>query len=293
MASHARDYTPPSVVILVEMKRRSTAITSALTAAVVIMTSVATTSIAVAQTPTQPPSASPPLTPAPPPLTQAQPAQAPQQPQAAVIAQASTPNTAAPAPGMVRMRFRTLRDRWRARVFVRTVSGTFVFVCTTPCTADLPPGAELRTTLGEEDEDPRDFAVPNDLGADVDVEVKPASKGGLVGGIIMTSIGGIFLLIGTILTAAANDARSSTGERALVTGGVVCLVIGAGLAIPGILLIANRSREPRVRTDPHRRGHDYSREDTLLMDVANARRLEPTTGLVPVAITPLRFGFSF
>lgn len=191
------------------------------------------------------------------------------------------------------MRFRTLRDRGRARVFVRTVSGAYVLVCATPCTADLPPGAELRTTLGDEDEDPRDFAVPNDYGPDVDVEVKPASKGALVGGIIMTSIGGIFLLIGTVLTAAANDARSSSSERALVTGGVVCLVLGAGLAIPGILLMTNRSREPRVRTDPHRRSHEYSRDDTLLMDVAETRRVQPTTGLVPVAMTPLRLGFSF
>lgn len=210
-----------------------------------------------------------------------------------MIAQASTPTTGAPAAGMVRMRFRTYRDRGRARVFVRTVSGAYVFVCAAPCTADLPPGAELRTTLGDEDEDPRDFAVPNDYGPDVDVEVKPASKGALVGGIIMTSIGGVFLLIGTVLMAAASDARSSPGERALVTGGVVCLVLGAGLAIPGILLITNRSREPRVRTDPHRRGHEYSRDDTLLMDVAEARRIQPTTGLVPVAITPLRLGFAF
>lgn len=191
------------------------------------------------------------------------------------------------------MRFRTYRDRGRARVFVRTVQGAYAFVCTSPCTADLPPGAELRTTLGDDDEDPRDISVPNDLGPDVDVEVKPASKGALVGGIIMTSIGGVFLLIGTVLTAAANDARSASAERALTTGGVVCLVLGAGLAIPGILLMTNRSREPRVRTDPHRRGHEYSREDTLLMDVATARRADPSTGVVPVAVTLLRLGFSF
>lgn len=187
------------------------------------------------------------------------------------------------------MRFRTYRDKGRARVYVRTVQGAHAFLCASPCTADLPPGAELRTTLGDEDEEAHEFTVPIDYGPDVDVEIKPASKGGLVGGIIMTSLGGLFALIGALLTGVSTAAPSSSGRSALATAGVVCLVIGAGLGIPGILLITGRSREPRVRTDPHRGGRDYSREDTLLMDVT----AQQAPAAIPVAIMPLRLGFSF
>ena len=235
--------------------------------------------------PAQPPPAAvvaqpvpPPLT-IPPPLTTPPPVVLP--PSGGAYGPLPQTTAPVPAPGAVRLHFHMLKDKGRARIAVRTVQGGYAFVCGTPCVADLPPGAELRVTLAtsdDEDEDAHLMSVPRDLGSDVDIEIKPASKGGLVGGIIMTSIGGFFALIGVVLLAVAGDEKSNS-KTGLVTGGLVCLVLGAGLGIPGVLLISNRSREPRVKSDPYKRDNDerISREDSLL----------------PVAHTPLRLGFSF
>jgi hypothetical protein len=266
-------------------------------AAASLLAVLTTAASSYAQTPTQPPPrppsqppAPPPLTATPPPLTTAPPlaaTPAAPPPQGGVVGGLPQTSAAVPAAGMVRVHFRTLKDRGRARIAVRTVQGTYVSVCASPCTADLPPGAELRVSLGsgeDEDEDSaRLMAVPNDLGNEVDIEVKPASKGGLVGGIIMTSIGGLFALIGVVLISVSGSESRTTSKSGLVTGGIVCLVLGAGLGIPGILLISNRSKEPRVKSDPYRnrdRDDRYSREDS-----------DPLAA--PVAFTPLRLGFSF
>jgi hypothetical protein len=202
--------------------------------------------------------------------------------------------SAAPAPGMARVHFRTYRGRERAEVFVRTVQGNYALVCTSPCTADLPPGAELRVMLGDS-EDSHVFNVPQDLGSEVDVEVRAPGKGGLVGGIIMVSIGGIFAIAGIALTALSTEERSGSRTGTL-TGGLVCLGLGVGLGLPGILLMANRSREPRVRETPHRdRPGRYGRSETLLGDVAEGRPGDRgrDTGTVPVAVTPFQLGFAF
>lgn len=213
-------------------------------------------------------------------------------PQTLQVAAPPLAQSAAPAPGMVRLHFTTYRDRDSARVTVRTVQGSYAFVCSSPCTADLPPGAELRVML-EDSDDSHVFNVPNDMGAEVDIEVRKPGKGGLVGGIIMVSIGGIFAIAGIALTALSTEERSS--KTGTLTGGLVCLGLGVGLGLPGILLITNRSQEPKVKGNPHRDRYDrygrYGRNESLLADVAEAQHRDPVT--TAAAITPLRLGFSF
>jgi hypothetical protein len=85
---------------------------------------------------------------------------------------------------MVRLHFRTYRARDSANVDVRTAQGGYAFLCNTPCTVDLPPAAEARVSIGDSD-DAHVFSVPNELGTEVDVEVRAPGKGAVVGGIAM------------------------------------------------------------------------------------------------------------
>jgi hypothetical protein len=197
--------------------------------------------------------------------------------------------TAPPAPGLARLHFRTSRERDVATVYVRTLQNGYAFLCSSPCTTDLPPGAELRITIGDEDEG-RVMTVPNDRAGDVDVEVRPPGKGAVVGGVIMLPIGGILLLAGAVLTAVSADRGSSRGGE--LAGGLVCLALGGGLVVGGILLLANRSHEPRLKQVPHRSRERYSRDQTVLGDLAAGEHHDPLA-FPQTAIAPLPLAFTF
>jgi hypothetical protein len=92
----------------------------------------------------------------------------------------------------------------------------------------------------------------------------------------MTSIGGLVLLIGTVLTAVGASASSGVD---VLTPGLICLGIGGGLTIGGVVLMSNRSKEPRVRQLPRDLDERGRRGDAVL--------------LPPVAGTPLGFSFAF
>jgi hypothetical protein len=204
-----------------------------------------------------------------------QPAQpAPAGPAPAVPALAPVEAEARPA-GTVRIHFRGYKKNLDARLYQQVASDRWALVCSAPCKADLPPGTFLRATIGD-GEEPHDFTVSNDLGRDLDIEVRPASRGALAGGIVMSSIGGLVLLIGTALTAIGANNRVGAD---LLTPGLICLGIGGGLTIGGIVLISNRSKEPRVRQLPRDLDERGRRGDAVL--------------LPPVAGTPLGFSFTF
>jgi hypothetical protein len=199
-----------------------------------------------------------------------------------------TVNTATPAPGMVRMHFHTLRERDLANVYVRNTQGGYGFLCASPCTADVLPGAELRIVL-DDGEDGRIFTVPNDLGSDVDVEVRAPGRGG--GAIVMIVIGGVLALAGVVLVGLGTEHNGS--DKSSLTAGLVCLGLGGGLGVGGILLLTNRSREPRVKSTPYR-SHRASegRGETALGDLTEGPRRDAQL-VLPPSFTPLRLGFAF
>ncbi|HSO34121.1 MAG TPA: hypothetical protein VLT33_16415 [Labilithrix sp.] len=211
---------------------------------------------------------------------------APPGPAAVVVATAST------AP-VVRVHFRSYRGKQHARVYAHRPDDSWATVCDLPCTVDSPVGTELRITIGNYEEEPHSFIVPGDVGPEMDVEVKPASVGPVVGGIVMMGTGGVFVLVGLVAIAIANAERSLRGADDLQTVGIVVTGIGAATAAGGLLWLLNRSHEPRTTEKPHRPGSRvYGRNETLLGDVAAARPRDPTSS-VPAPLAPLRLGFTF
>ena len=195
--------------------------------------------------------------------------------------------------GVVRVHFRTYRDRQHAQVYARRADDSWAVVCDVPCTIDSPVGAELRMTIGGYDDEPHSFTVPGDVGPELDVEIKPASVGPLVGGIVMMGTGGAVAILGLLCIAVASSASNVRGADDLQTFGIVVTGIGAVSAGAGLLWLSTRSHEPRTTEKQHRPGSRvYGRNETLLGDLASARPRDPAS-VIATPATPLRLGFTF
>jgi hypothetical protein len=132
------------------------------------------------------------------------------------------------------------------------------------------------------------------MGQEVDIEVKGPSVGALVGGIVMLGSGGALMLSGLVLIAISDTRSGFIKYDDYSTAGYVCIGIGAGVAIGGLILMLTRSHEPRVEGDPHRPGANYyyGREATFVADTASAKPRDPTTAIPPPAVAPiLNFAF--
>jgi hypothetical protein len=186
----------------------------------------------------------------------------------------------------VRLNVRSYKASVPAQLYVGRADGSYSFVCNAPCKADVVPGTPLRVAIGDSDE-AHDFAMSGTAGNEVDLEVRPASKGPIAGGAVMISIGGLTTLIGIVMLGIA---ASNNRDDGLDTAGFICLGVGGGLTIGGIMMIANRSREPRIRTNEHSPGGTAaSRSDVFSADLATLRPTSP----IASAFAPLRFSASF
>lgn len=166
---------------------------------------------------------------------------------------APQPTVVQPAPppasprGTVRVHFHAYKDA-STRIYSESAPDRWVFVCSTPCDVDAPPGVRLRVVYDDVDEEPHDFTLDGNAGGRTDIEVRPASKGPLAGGIVMTSIGGLTALVGIVLVAVSSSSALTSSDRSgFQVAGTVCLLAGGGLTLGGILLITNRSHEPRIK----------------------------------------------
>lgn len=237
---------------------------------------------ASAQTPNQPPPNAPPTGPLPPTV-------------------AATAGGAPITPGAVRLHVSTEKNRGVARLYVHQPDGKYTLVCSTPCTADVPVNSEMRVTLNNNDEEPHTFTVPGDMGPELDIEVKPASVGPLIGGIIAMAAGGAFALSGLFLVAiASTDSGSSSKSTSSLTEsvkdtyrvtGYICIGIGAAAAIVGLVVLTSRSKEPRLNAGPRSAPFVQGRADMLLGDLATATPREATR--LPPAIMPLSYTIKF
>lgn len=169
-------------------------------------------------------------------------------------------------PQVVRVNF---RSKERATIYDRS---TGRLLCATPCTADVPVGAPLRVVLEGGEDEPHDFVVTGEHGAQADVEIKRGGRGALAGGIVMVSLGGVFVLTSLVLFAISAAAEDSTNQTireeagGFRTAGLVTLIIGGGLAAGGIVLLSNRSREATTRqkaTPPYGSKAEIFRSDML------------------------------
>lgn len=187
---------------------------------------------------------------------------------ATALAQAAP---AQPAQQPVRVHFFTPGNKTEARLFVRKSDSEWALVCAAPCKADLWPGSQLRAVLGDHDDEPYDFVLANGIGGEVEIEARRGGRGALAGGIVMTSLGGLALIVGIVLTAVSTV--STTNGSSLRTAGIISLGLGAGATAGGVLMITGRTWEPRIKQMPY----------------------EPSrfAGIVPAPSTPFSLTLSF
>jgi len=206
------------------------------------------------------------------------------------------PPPAVPAAGApVRVHLSTFRGKGTARLYIHRTDGSYTFVCDSPCTADMAAHSELRVTLNNNDEEPHTFGVPSDLGSEIDIEVRPASAGPLIGSIVLMGSGGAFILSGALMVALSDIRVSSTSGRSITdsykTIGLVMMGIGAAAAVGGLVWLLTRSHEPKVQGAPHREPV-YGRRDTLLGDVSVQKPRDATTAILP-PVAPFELSFTF
>lgn len=242
----------------------------------------------------------------PPALPPAAPAQVTEAPPAAPAADTQpAPQSAAPAPGRVRLHVRTLREKTphTARVFIKGPGDTYSLVCATPCSAEVPAGAEMRVTFDDHDDEPHTFVLRPQLGSEVEIEVRPASKAPLIGGIVMMGSGGLLALAGALYVALADDLGKPKGNGFFQVdtsdsyrkAGYIVIGIGAAVSTVGLIWFLTRSHEPRLVETPLRapsRPQAYGRSETLASDVASGKRRDEAS-LAPAPITPMQWGFTF
>jgi hypothetical protein len=153
-----------------------------------------------------------------------------------------------PAGSTVRVHFSTPKNSLEAKLWAkRGTDSNYTLVCAAPCKADVPPGTPLRATITDHEDEPYDFTLTSDMGREVDIVARRGGRGALAGGIVMTSIGGITILLGIVFTALSFADSTFIDEGAWRTAGLICLGLGGGLTVGGIALISNRTYEPVVK----------------------------------------------
>jgi hypothetical protein len=129
-------------------------------------------------------------------------------------------------------------------------------VCTSPCDSEVPLDYSYRIA-GEGIRASHDFTIEASPGQRVVLNVKTASKGGFVGGIVLVSISPVVILIGLVVVAvgaAQNDlsttcsgtgvgfncnANANAGSGTETAGWVTTLIGVAGAVIGGVLIGIN------------------------------------------------------
>lgn len=134
----------------------------------------------------------------------------------------------------------------------RKETNAFSPVCNSPCNKVLPLDRMYRIT-GDGMKDSRPFKLSGSAGQAVSLDVNPGRRGAFAGGIVMTVLGPITLLTGSLvyLVGAAQSSlvySSSSGFRTSgdgsglkVTGGIL-MIAGAALTAVGIPLIVSNAR---------------------------------------------------
>ncbi len=171
----------------------------------------------------------------------------------------------------------------------------WVAACSAPCDADLPLDAEYRI-VGDGIRKSSPFRLAANDGGRVTLDVNAATKGGFAGGIVLTSLGPIVMLVGAVVVAIGeadkslqtdfngSGSTSSSGSSTITTGWVT-VAVGAVATVGGILMIAGNSRSSVAQSrDDGRR--DSARADAWKRlptwhEEANALA-SPKTALVPL-----------
>jgi hypothetical protein len=132
-----------------------------------------------------------------------------------------------------------------------TRGGRYKTVCYSPCDQEVPAGDTYRISgSGVRGSSPFKIQAtqPDEL---VVLSVDDASTSGFVGGIVLTSLGGIAMLVGGTLLlvgTTGGDVLSSAERRGFTTAGAVTGIGGLAMFLPGVALLSSSST--RVQRAP-------------------------------------------
>lgn len=144
------------------------------------------------------------------------------------------------AGSLVRLRVRALEEGTQVRIYSLRADGSSPFLCATPCSEELPPGALLRMVLGEDWQDIQTYVVPNSPGQVVDLTVRlvdvvrPAPRSFLVGGIVALAFGATTIVAGALVYGSQRSYLLDSPQ----TSGAAIVGVGAVATVGGILLLA-------------------------------------------------------
>lgn len=156
-------------------------------------------------------------------------------------------------------------------------------VCESPCDIAVPIDSFYR--IGGSIRASKQFKIAANPGERVVLHVDPTSKGGFVGGVILVSLGGVSLLIGSLvyLVSAAIDSldngRDADGGK---TAGLVMMGLGAGGIGGGIaLIVANGSS----KVEQQRAGAPAASAELKVRRPEAAPARDPWTASIPAPVT--------
>lgn len=120
------------------------------------------------------------------------------------------------------------------------------FVCTTPCGGWFNPNDSLQMHTGEGKGSLFELNVPNlrphAKKGPLEVQAEPGSMGLFAGGVTVTALSGMAVMVGGIL-AAIGCATDSSG---VCKAGLITMPIGAVGLIPGIWMIASAGADAEI-----------------------------------------------
>lgn len=139
-------------------------------------------------------------------------------------------------------------DASSATVLERVDHGRAEPVCNAPCDRPVDPDAKY-VVNGEGVRASNSFRIPEDSRV-FRVDVKPASSGGFTAGVVLTTIGGVFMAgaLAFLGGAAASTSSADLGlEVFSFIGAISCGTVSLATGIPGmVMLFSNIQSRARV-----------------------------------------------
>ncbi len=130
--------------------------------------------------------------------------------------------------------------------------GGWTVICQAPCDTQVPLDYEYRIS-GSSIRRSKPFSIQANPGQRVTLVVNPASKGAFIGGLVLTGVGPVVIIVGlfTALVGAleqtttydsfGNPSTVNNGQSTETTGWIISLV-GVGMLVTGIILFSSNSK---------------------------------------------------
>jgi hypothetical protein len=130
---------------------------------------------------------------------------------------------------------------------------TWTPACEAPCDTEVPLSADYRIANGNGMRQSAVFHLHGQAGDHLTLTLSGGSKGWLVTGIVVTSVSGLVMLVGSVVALAGSASTSSNcgfgdgcthsnPNAGLAAAGWLTLLVGAAAAAGGIVLIVHNAR---------------------------------------------------